>query len=174
MVTEEQLDAIEAAVGFSLPSEYRRVAAAPPFRPIGRDWVYWFYDDPVRVIEGTLDPRADGGYDHSGWRAGYLAIGESAAGDPYLMDTAAAGLPVLCMSHESNAIEPEYASFAMFVEEWLRAPETIEALIDKQRAAERSEWRTRIRRAFVFTLCALPVSLVFAALVSWVVLWLRK
>jgi hypothetical protein len=83
---EAQLDRIEAAVGFALPAEYRRVAASPPFRPIGHDWVYWFYDDPTWVIEGTLTPLADGGYDRSGWQAGYLTIGQSGAGDLYVME----------------------------------------------------------------------------------------
>lgn len=69
-MTETQLDNIEAALGIALPAEYRRVAASPPFRPIGNDWVYWFYDDPNRVIEGTLAPLADGDYDQSGWLTG--------------------------------------------------------------------------------------------------------
>ncbi|MCO6454378.1 MAG: SMI1/KNR4 family protein [Pirellulaceae bacterium] len=169
-MTEAQLDEIEAAVGFALPAEYRRVAAAPPFRPIGRDWVYWFYDDPGMIIEGTLAPLPDGGYNRDGWRADYLCIGESAAGDSYVLDTVTPGLPVLCRSHETHRVEPEYPTFAAFVEEWVKAPEVVEA----NRAAERKEWRGRMRRAFIFVMCSVPVAIGFAGLVSWVVLWLRS
>ncbi|MFO0881072.1 MAG: SMI1/KNR4 family protein [Gemmataceae bacterium] len=173
-MTEAQLAEIEAAVGFALPDEYQRVAIAPPFRPIGRDWVYWFYNDPARVIDGTLAPLADGDYDRAEWRAGYLTIGESGAGDLYVMDTAAAGLPIHCLSHESHRIETEYETFAAFVEEWMQAPEKHEASLAAEGAAERAEWHGRLRRTFVFVVCAIPASLLFAALVSWLVLWLRK
>jgi len=169
-MTEGELTEVEAAIGFTLPSEYWRVAAAFPFRPIGRDWVYWFYDDPDRVIDGTLAPLADDAYDKVGWRTGYLTIGESAAGDLYVMDSTAPRLPVYCLSHETHRIEPEYPTFAAFVEEWIRAPERGEATL----AAERAERRSRIRRALLFVVCAVPASLVFAALVSWLVLWLRR
>jgi hypothetical protein len=90
------------------------------------------------------------------------------------MDTTADGLPVHCLCHETHTIEPEWPSFAAFVEEWIQAPERIETTLAAERAGERAEWRRRIRRAFVFVLCAIPASLVFAALVSWVVLWLRR
>lgn len=50
-MTESELDEIEVAVEFSLPSEYQRVVLENPSRPIGQDCVYWFYDDPGRVIE---------------------------------------------------------------------------------------------------------------------------
>jgi len=173
-LTESQLAEIEEAVGFILPSEYRRVSLTFPFRPIGRDWVYWFYDDPDRVIDGTIAPMADGDYDLAGWRGSYLTIGESGAGDLYVMDTADAVLPVHCLSHESHQIEPEYATFAEFIDVWIQAPERIDASVAAARAAERVEWRRKIRQTVVFVLFAIPTSLVFAALVSWVVLCLRK
>jgi hypothetical protein len=61
-VTDSQLDTIEAALGIKLPTDYRRLSRAFPFKPIGRDWVYWFFDDPDRVIGETRFPLEDGGY----------------------------------------------------------------------------------------------------------------
>src|SRR4051812_24521849 len=43
-MTDVQLDEIEAALGVTLPTEYRQVSRAFPFRPVGRDRVYWFFD----------------------------------------------------------------------------------------------------------------------------------
>lgn len=160
---EAQFDEIEAAVGYTLPTEYRRVAASPPFRPIGHDWVYWFYDDPTWVIEGTLAPLGDGGYDQSGWQAGYLTIGQSGAGDLYVMDTTADGLPVHCLCHETHAIEPEWPTFAAFVADWIRAP----GEIAQRLAVEDADARRRMRLGWII----LAVSLGVPLAAGWV-LWL--
>jgi len=173
-MTEVQLEEIEAVVGFSLPDEYRRVAVASPFRPIRGDSVYWFFDEPNQVIEATIAPLSDGNYDGTGWQDSLLTIGESGAGDLYVMDTADADLPVHCLSHESHRIEPEYKTFAAFVEDWVRAPERFEAKIAEEKARERAEWNARLRRTAIFVFCAIPASIVFAALVSWVLISLRK
>lgn len=173
-MTEAQFAEIEAAVGFSLPDEYRRVAASPPFRPLRGDSVYWFFAEPDRVIGGTLAPLADGDYDMAGWQNTYLTIGESGAGDLYVMDTAAAGLPVHCLSHESHEIEPEYKTFAAFVEDWVQAPERSEANLAAEKAREQAEWNRRLRKTAIFIICFIPAAFVYAALVVWLVLWLRK
>lgn len=165
---------IEAAVGFSLPDEYRRVAAAPPFRPVRGDLVYWFFNDPNKVIEATIAPLADSDYDMSGWQYSYLTIGESGAGDLYVMDTAVADLPVHCLSHDSHRIEPEYKTFTAFVEDWVKAPERFEAKFTEEKARVRAEWNARLRRTAIFVFCAIPTSIVLAAIVTWVLLWLRK
>ncbi len=122
-MTNEQLDGIEAALRLKLPDEYRQVSVEFPFRPIGRDWVYWFYDDPQAVIGETRAPLAYGDYDRHGWRDSFVVIGQSAAGDLYLLDTAAAGSTVFCLSHETHAIEVEWTTFDGFVQDWLHAPE---------------------------------------------------
>jgi hypothetical protein len=170
-MTESELAEIEAAVGFLIPSEYRRVAIEFPFRHIGRDSVYWFYDEPERVIGGTLFPLANAAYDRTGWKDSYLVIGESAAGDPYLMDTIAAGYPVFCLCHESHRIEKEYPTFSAFVEDWSRAPDRVDAELAEEKSRDRAEWTNRILRTIVFVILAIPVSLIFAWLVSWMVLW---
>ena len=126
-MTDAQLDAIETALGVTLPPAYRRVSREFPFRPIGPDWVYWFYNDPNRVIHGTRFPLEDGGYAGPELLPRYVVIGESGSGDPYLLDTAADGLPVVLLSHETHAIESAWPTFEAFVEEWVRAPAEIAA-----------------------------------------------
>jgi hypothetical protein len=133
-VTDSQLDKIEAALGIRLPADYRRLSRAFPFKPIGRDWVYWFFNDPDRVIGSTLYPLQDGRYAGPDLLPRYVAIGQSAGGDPYLLDTASAESPVLCLSHETHAIEPAWATFAAFTEEWLAVQDRIdEAAVDRGR-----------------------------------------
>lgn len=173
-MTEFQFEMIEAAVGFFLLDKYRRVAAAPPFRPVRGDLVYWFFNDPNKVIEATIAPLADGDYDMTGWQYSYLTIGESGAGDLYVMDTAVADLPVHCLSHESHRIELEYKTFAAFVEDWVKDPEKFEAKFAEEKVRLRTEWNVRLRRAAIFVFCAIPASIVLAAIVTWVLLWLRK
>lgn len=173
-MTEAQLDEIESHVGFALPAEYRRVAVASPFRPIGSDCVYWFFDDPNQVIEETLAPLSDGDYDKRGWQMGYLTIGNDGGGDLYVMDTSAPGLPVHCLSHESHQIEPDYRTFAGFVEDWIKAPEVIEANLAAKKAAERAEWRGRIRRTFLFVVYSMLVLLALIVLANGITLWLRR
>ncbi len=132
-----QLKEVEAAVGFRLPEEYRQVSLNFPFRPIGRDRVYWFYDDPKRVIHDTLKPLADGGYNRVNWKNGYLAIGESAAGDLYVLDTTATALPVLCLSHETHAFEPEWPTFEAYMAEWLKTNEGEQTASPEAKAQQR-------------------------------------
>jgi hypothetical protein len=141
-MTDDQLDAIEAALGLKLPGAYRDVSRAFPFRPIGRDVVYWFYNDPARVIGNTLEPLADGRYDRTGWQPGFVAIGHSPSGDPYVLDTATPGLPVLFLSHETHEIEPGWPTFEAFVAEWVRAPDEVE----RQAAEAAALTRARMRR----------------------------
>jgi hypothetical protein len=114
----EQLDQIESALGFQLPNEYRLLATQYPFKPVGRDAVYWFFNDPQRVIEETRFPLCDSEYSGAGWKPSFLLIGHSPAGDVYVMDTAVSELPVLLLDHETHEIEPQWATLHLFVEEW--------------------------------------------------------
>ncbi|MFO0901642.1 MAG: SMI1/KNR4 family protein [Pirellulales bacterium] len=150
-MTNEQLDQIEADVGFSLPAAYRRVALEFPFRGIRNDAVYWFFDDPRWVIEETLDHRQthDLPDAHSGRQL--LAIGHSAAGDLYLLDASAAGLPVLERSHETLAVELVWPTFEEFVEEWIRASDETEQCVDARYAAEQAAQWARMRRGLILT-----------------------
>src|SRR4051812_30790753 len=126
-MTAEQLDAIEEAIGFTLPADYRRIASEQPFRPIGNDHVYWFFDGPEAVIDETLHPQAAAAEPLPRLPIGSVAIGYSASGDTYVLDARVEGLPVHCLSHETLEIDPEYPSFERFVVEWLDAPERVTA-----------------------------------------------
>jgi hypothetical protein len=141
MMTELQLDEIEHGVGFPLPAAYRRVAMEFPFRPIGRDCIYWFHDDPAAVISDTLAPLSNSDYSRSGWRNGWLVIGHSAAGDLHILDTRAEGLPVHYLSHETHEVEPGWPTFDAFVAEWGQTP----AKVERQLAAD-AEIATRMGR----------------------------
>src|SRR5262249_23256041 len=93
--------------------------------PVGNDCVYWMYDDPEAVIAESRDPLADGDYDRSNWGPGFVVIGRSASGDPYLLDAAAERWPVYRLSHETHAIEPGWATFEAFVADWTRSTEEL-------------------------------------------------
>lgn len=138
-MTDAQLDAIQSALGIKLPADYRQVSLAFPFRPIGNDWVYWMYDDPDAVIGESRAPLEEGDYDRSNWRASYVVIGQSASGDPYLLDTAAERSPVYCLSHETHAIAPEWPTFEAFVADWTRSTEKLRQ--QWEAAAGRGRWR---------------------------------
>ena len=165
-MTEGQLDEIEVGVGFPLPAAYRRVATASLFRPIGRDCVYWFHDDPAAVISDTLAPLADGDYDRRGWRDGWLAIGHSAAGDLYVLDTRSGGLPVYCLSHETHAVEPGWPALEAFVAEWVRAPAEAERRRAADAAAAAELGRRQLRLALLIIAASIGLPLV-GLLVIW-------
>jgi hypothetical protein len=157
-MTDDQLDAIETTLGLTLPPAYRRVSRMFPFRPIGLDRVYWFFDDPNRVIHGTRFPLEDGGYAGPALPPRYVAIGQSGGGDLYLLDTAAEGLPVVCLSHETHAVEPAWPTFEAFVEEWVRAP----GEIAKERAVEQAAASARQRQLWLVVGVPLVIALLLA------------
>lgn len=133
-MTDAQLHEIEAALGVVLPTEYRRVSRAFPFRPVGRDSVYWFFDTPERIVGATLAPLADGGYERVGPWGNYVVIGRSPAGDLYILDMDKKGLPVLLLSHETHEVEPAWSTFEAFVEEWRAVPDQIAGEPGKNRS----------------------------------------
>ncbi len=145
-MTDAQLAEIEAAVGFALPPEYRWVALDPPFRAPRDDRIYWFIDGPAGVIEATLTPLADSQGEVTGWRPGYLGFGYGPGGDVYVLDTAAEGLPVHCLSHETLAVElNEWPTFAAYVEDWLQFPRRCAEQEEAERLRQRSELRWALK-----------------------------
>lgn len=117
-MTTAELDQIEAALGLHLPAAYREVSRVFPFRPSRNDWVYWFYDEPDRVINETLSPLEDGEYDRADWKPGFVVIGQSACGDLYVLDTTQDGAPVFCLSHEDHSLVKEFPSFEAYIAYW--------------------------------------------------------
>lgn len=153
-MTGEQLDAIESALGLKLPAEYRRASLAFPFRPIGRDWVHWFFDRPDWVIGESRTPLRDGDYDLAGWHGSFVVIGESAAGDLYFIDAARDDSPVFILLHETHALEEEWPSFAAFLEDWLR--------INKEMLAQQDAVPRRLRWALAVGIAVVVVGIVWS------------
>lgn len=100
-------------MGFRLSGEYRRAAAAFPFRPIGRDWVY-------------------------------------------VLDATTPGLPVLCLSHETHEITPEWPTFEAFETEWRRISD--EARCRDVAAAIAQRRRSRLAWLLVALATGLPLA----------------
>jgi hypothetical protein len=173
IMQELGLDAIEQAVGFALPTAYREVATKSPFRPIGRDAIYWFFDDPQTVISETLAPLSDGEYDQTQWQNGFLAIGQSAAGDLYLLDTRSCDLPVLSLSHETHLLATEWPTFDAYVQEWIRVPDQIEHEIGERYAKSQVEQKARMRRGLKVVAAIIAFCLAFPFML-WVVIYLIK
>ncbi len=144
-MTEAQLDKVEDTLGLKLPADYRAVSREFPFRRIGNEEVYWFYDDPDEVIWGTRDPMSPAGnYDKANWKPTYLLIGHGAAGDEHLIDTALAHSPVYLLSHEDHSIVEEWASLSAFVEDWNKETEQAEwQEADNARRRRIEEQKTR-------------------------------
>lgn len=166
-MTDDQLDAVEAALGARLPLAYRDVSRAFPFRPVGRDWVYWFYDDPLAVVRATRFPHEDGGYAGPPLPPRYVAVGESGAGDLYLLDLTGDGLPVVILSHETHEMEPGWATFEGFVAEWLAAPAECDRVRAAERAVRAAWWRRAWAIAGVIALFAFLLPLLVIVLACW-------
>jgi hypothetical protein len=165
-MTDEQLDEIESVLGVSLPAEYRRVSREFPFQPIGRDRVYWFYDDPRAVIHETRHPMEDGEYAGSDLLPQFVVIGRSAAGDAYLLDLNAPSPAVASLSHETHAIDSERQAFAAFVAEWLQAPDEAVRRAVAEQARQRGWWRRYWMIASVIALVGFVLPLVLFILAS--------
>ncbi len=143
-MTDTQLDKIEAELGLKLPADYRAVSREFPFRPMGNEEVYWFYDDPEAVINTTRFPMSASDYDRTSWKPTYLVIGHGAAGDEHLIDTALTHSPVYLISHEDLSIVEEWASLSAFVEDSNREvdqAERAEAERERNRKAESQKTR---------------------------------
>ncbi|MDX2038716.1 MAG: hypothetical protein SFX72_18870 [Isosphaeraceae bacterium] len=159
-MTDLELDRIEAAVGFALPAAYRRAASATPFRPIGRDCVYWFFDDPASVVSETLAPLSDGGFDPGGLPPGLLAVGRSAVGDLYLLDTRDEALQVFTLTHDSLELVREWPSFDAFVSDWVEYSSVASERLEAERLRAEEEWRKRRRLGWwiIFVSIGLPLA----------------
>jgi SMI1 / KNR4 family (SUKH-1) len=147
-MTEQQLKQIEAELGVRLPAGYRAVSRAYPFRPVGDDWAHWMYDNPADVVAATRQPLGNRFYTRANWKETYLAIGQSAAGDLYLLDLAEPASPVYCLSHEDHSIAADWDSFDAFIADWSARQAELERLHGELAAqARRRQRRTRLTLA---------------------------
>lgn len=164
-MTNAELDSIEEVLEVRLPETYRQVSITFPFQPLGQDWVYWFYDDPAAVIGETQAPLSDGGYDFTDWRETFVAFGQSAAGDIYLIDTAGpACAPVYLLSHETHEIQMEWPDMESFVDEYSNVAEEVERQRAESRAAEQAWWRRAWQIMAVIVVCVILLPLLLLLL----------
>lgn len=118
-MSDEELDAIEAALGVVLPTEYRRTLRELP-RDLDPDVrSHELYDSHQRVIEQTLRYRIDGPGD-GGWKHEFLVIGDSGCGDIYYLDVNELPAAIYCLSHETRQPDRVAASSVRWVERFSR------------------------------------------------------
>lgn len=164
-MTEEDLHYIEAELNVALPSDYRAVLRDFPFPTDGGSWVYWLYDNPDDIVNETRFPQEDGGYDKHNWKQTYVVIGQGAAGDTHLLDTALNPSPVYLLSHEDHSIVEEWPSLQAFVSAFREEQVKIDAArIARERHAQ--EQRQRDRQM----LCVLFLGLLVAFLLIWLLI----
>ncbi len=138
-------------LGVSLPDAYREALRDLADDPA--DGLSGLFDDPDAVIDHTQAPMSEGNYDGTNWRPSYVAIGDSGAGDLYVLDTARIPAPVLVLSHEDHAITEESPSLTVFVAAWRRW--LGEDWARRRAEAEAATERSRHRRRFLFALFGL-------------------
>jgi hypothetical protein len=146
-MTEAQLQTIEQELGRRLPEDYRSI-----IREFGGQ-IDGLFDDPDEVIQATRFPMDASDYDSENWKPSYIAIGDSGAGDLYLLDTAFESSPVYVLSHEDLSITAEWTSIAAFIateQAWREKKER-----ESQKKAEQERERGRNRRVFLLALFAM-------------------
>lgn len=171
-MTDAELDQIEGALGVTLPVAYRQLSLQFPFRAVGNDWVYWMYDDAERVIAGTQFPLEDGGYKQANWKSTFVVIGQSASGDPYLLDVALPDSPVYYLSHEDHSLGEEWPDLTAFVTYWEQFPEEARRQAET-RQDELRTWHKNANRIFLKVML-FAVVLPLALLVLLVLLFSKK
>lgn len=162
-MTEAQLQTIERELGVRLPADFRAVT-----QEFG-DYLVEFFDEPEDVLEATRSPMAEGDYNKTNWKASYVVIGESGAGDLYLLDTEReATSPIYVLSHEDQSLTEEWASSRAFVADWQAWQARSEREYQEKAVQERQ--RGKHRRAFLLAF----FSLLFLLAVTPMFLFLSK
>lgn len=117
-MSEEDLDAIEAALGLVLPTEYRRALRELPGDLDPDVRAHELYDAPRRVVEETL-ARRDGAAEGA-WKHDYVVIGDSGCGDLYYLDVSELPAAIYCLSQETGVPDKVAASAVRWVERFRR------------------------------------------------------
>lgn len=136
-MTEQDLKRIETELNVRLPEDYQAyclsitVNCADPIAAdpigIGADYngVYGdryngLFSHVENVIQSTRDPIISEEDDLSNWKPDYIVIGETGAGDLYLLDTSLAVSPLYVKSHEDASIVEEYPTLADYLADYAR------------------------------------------------------
>lgn len=157
-MTDGDIRRIETALGVTLPASYGRTLRDFPSLGSGPGGLF---TDPDDVIGYTQAPLSEGHYDGANWRPSYVAIGDSGAGDLYVLDTAREPAPILWLSHEDHAITEEAPSLPAFLEEcrrWLEE-DGARRRAEGEAAAERGCHRRQFLFALFTLLMLLPLTL---------------
>jgi hypothetical protein len=137
-----------------MPENYRTVALNPAFAAKRNESAYWLYDNPERIIRETRFPLEDGQYAGANWRETFLAIGQSAFGDLYLLDIALADSPVYLLSHEDHTLTEEFASLEEYLDYWRG-----EVALAERSEPERACAHARTQREAVIALAVIALSI---------------
>lgn len=146
-MTNAELDTIESALGVRLPVAYRRLSVTFPFKPLDparSGTTDWFYNDAATVIAATRAARSNQNIQDEIGRTALVVIGDSGAGDWYVIDTTEtpeSALPVYCISHEDHQWSQEWPTLAAFTAEWLQAPAEYARHKASDEAAQRAWWK---------------------------------
>ena len=162
-MTDVQLDAVEADLGVRLPEAYRRACREAAPEPGGA----WLFDHPESVVNSTRCPLDEGDYGGPELLPRYVAVGDSGAGDLWLLDLETDGTPVPCLSHETHAVEPEWPSFAAFDADRRAAPALRAASLAAEAAERAVWWRWRWKVSGVIFLLGVVLPLLLALLARW-------
>jgi hypothetical protein len=117
-MSDEDLDAIEAALGLVLPTEYRRALRELPGDLDADVRAHELYDSRERVIEETLARR--NGASDGAWKHDYVVIGDSGCGDLFFLDVSELPAAIYCLSQETGAADKVAASAVRWVERFSR------------------------------------------------------
>ena len=159
-MTADEIQRLEEKFGRRLPAAYREILAAPPFDPAIHRWIYWLYDDPEAILNETAAPL-DGLFEGADWRDTFLAIGRSAGGDLYLLDTAQEPAPIYCLSHEDHSIVQEFPAIDAYIAYW---QEETRNAPQQNEQARRDRIRTQREAKFAILLIALSILFIFVML----------
>jgi hypothetical protein len=169
-MTETDFAQLEAYLGHPLPSRYRELMRAYPFRSADPNPVIALSDDLPTVVSWNAELR-DGEWSAE-WSRDRFAIGGSACGDTYFLDLTGTSSAVFLWDHETHEISETAPDLDRFVAARAREDEESRrefAVREQERRREEREWARRAWRIIAigfFLVIVLPLLLL--ALLVWV------
>ena len=121
-MTRAELDRIEAALGISLPRDYREFMGRYPFGEDSLAQDCAIPDDAERVIELNLLFLREGFFGVE-WPAHFFCFGENGFGDALYLDLSLDSSPVFIAEHETGEFVVEAPSLQAFADDLAREEE---------------------------------------------------